>query len=42
MSLRVDFRVFREPGFYVSAVIVCVLIGGVLGFSGWSTEHLLP
>ena len=41
MSLREDFRVFRQPGFYISAVIVSALIGGFLAFTDWSVARLL-
>jgi hypothetical protein len=34
MSLRDDFRVFGEPGFYVSAILTSLLIGGLLVFCG--------
>lgn len=34
MSLRHDLRVFREPGFYVSAVFAVVFLGGLLVFAG--------
>lgn len=34
MSLRNDLRVFREPGFYVSAIFAAAFLGGLLIFGG--------
>jgi hypothetical protein len=34
MSLRRDFAVFREPGFYVSALFTSVALAGLLVFCG--------
>ncbi|MBP2237950.1 tetrahydromethanopterin S-methyltransferase subunit F [Sinorhizobium kostiense] len=34
MSLRKDLRVFREPGFYISAVFAVVFLGVLLVFGG--------
>jgi hypothetical protein len=40
MSLRDDLKVFSEPGFYISAILSALLIGGLLAFCGFMVHRI--